>query len=94
MAHKMAGGSTGLGRDSKSKRLGVKLQDGQYAKAGSILIRQRGTKYHPGLNVGKGSDDTLFAKAAGLVKFTTKKMHKYNNQLQTTKTVNVIAEKK
>jgi len=89
----MSGGSSALGRDSKSKRLGVKLQDGQLAKAGSILIRQRGTKYHPGLNVGKGSDDTLFATAAGMVKFTTKKLRKYNNQLRTAKIVNVIGQK-
>lgn len=93
MAHKKAGGSTGLGRDSKSKRLGVKLQDGQFAQTGAILIRQRGTKYHPGKNVGKGSDDTLFAKAAGMVKFTTKKLRKYNNQLKTATIVNVIAQK-
>ena len=93
MAHKKAGGSTALGRDSASKRLGVKLQDGQFAKAGSILVRQRGTKYHPGLNVDKGSDDTLFATAPGVVKFITKKLKKYNNQLQSTKIVNVIAKK-
>ena len=93
MAHKKAGGSTSLGRDSQSKRLGVKLQDGQYAKAGSILIRQRGTKYHPGTNVKKGKDDTLFAVITGKVKFTTKKLMKFNNKLAETKIVNVIAEK-
>lgn len=82
-----------MGRDSKSKRLGVKLQDGQIAKAGSILIRQRGTKYHPGLNVKKGSDDTLFAVVSGMVKFTTKKLKKFNNQLKPAKIVNVIPEK-
>ncbi|MFH1187790.1 MAG: 50S ribosomal protein L27 [bacterium] len=90
MAHKKAGGSTALGRDSKSKRLGVKLQDGQYAKSGAILIRQRGTKYHPGLNVKKGNDDTLFATIAGFVKFTTKKLLKFNDQLKTNKIVSVI----
>lgn len=93
MAHKKAGGSTTLGRDSHSKRLGVKLSDGQYAKSGAIIIRQRGTKYHPGLNVEKGKDDTLFATAAGLVKFTTRKLKKFNNQLKSTKIVNVIPEK-
>lgn len=89
MAHKLAAGSTTLGRDSQSKRLGVKLQDGQIAKAGAILVRQRGTKYHPGLNVKIGSDDTLFSTITGLVKFTTKKILKFNNQLTATKFVNV-----
>ncbi len=93
MAHKKAGGSTGLGRDSISKRLGVKLSDGQFAKAGAIIIRQRGTKYHPGENVKKGSDDTLFAAVSGMVKFTTKKLRKFNNQLKLTKIVNVVPQK-
>ncbi|MFH0973110.1 MAG: 50S ribosomal protein L27 [Patescibacteria group bacterium] len=91
MAHRKASGSTALGRDSKSKRLGVKLSDGQLAKAGAIIIRQRGTKFHPGLNVKKGKDDTLFAVAPGIVKFTTKKLRKFNNQLKTAKIVNVIS---
>ena len=78
MAHKKAAGTTRLGRDSESKRLGVKLSDGQFAKSGSIIIRQRGTKYRPGANVDKGKDDTLFSKVAGLVKFSTKKLKKYN----------------
>ncbi|MCG2695549.1 50S ribosomal protein L27 [Candidatus Parcubacteria bacterium] len=93
MAHKKAGGSTTLGRDSISKRLGVKLNDGKFAKAGAIIIRQRGTKYHPGKNVKKGKDDTLFAVVAGFVKFTTKKLRKFNNQLKTVKTVNVMPQK-
>ena len=93
MAHKKAGGSTGLGRDSKSKRLGVKLSDGQWAKSGAIIIRQRGTKYHPGENVKKGKDDTLFAIVGGFVKFTTKKLRKFNNQLKSSKIVNVVQEK-
>ncbi|MBA3047438.1 50S ribosomal protein L27 [Patescibacteria group bacterium] len=93
MAHKKAGGSTTLGRDSISKRLGVKLNDGQFAKAGAIIIRQRGAKYHPGKNVKKGKDDTLFAIAAGFVKFTAKKLRKFNNQLKTVKTVNVMPQK-
>lgn len=91
MSHKKAGGSTSNGRDSHSKRLGVKLSDGQYAKTGAIIIRQRGTKYHPGLNVQKGKDDTLFSTINGLVKFTTKKVKKFNNQLKATKFVNVVA---
>ena len=93
MAHKKAGGSTALGRDSQSQRLGVKLQDGQYAKAGSIIIRQRGTKYRAGKNVKTGKDDTLFALAAGLVKFATKKIRKYTGKLQAVKIVSVIARK-
>lgn len=62
-------GSTNNGRDSESKRLGAKLADGQYCHAGSIIYRQRGTKIHPGTNVGRGGDDTLFAKVNGIVKF-------------------------
>jgi len=89
MAHKKAGGSAGNLKDSKSKRLGVKLSDGQYAKSGAIIIRQRGTKYHPGENVKKGKDDTLFALIPGLVKFKTRKLLKFNNQLKATKIVNV-----
>ena len=69
MAHKKGVGSTKHGRDSESKRLGAKKADGQFALAGNILVRQRGTKIHPGLNVGKGSDDTLFALVDGTVKF-------------------------
>ncbi|HEY8422397.1 MAG TPA: 50S ribosomal protein L27 [Thermoclostridium sp.] len=68
-AHKKGVASTKNGRDSESKRLGVKRADGQFVKAGNILVRQRGTKIHPGDNVGIGSDDTLFAKADGIVKF-------------------------
>ena len=65
MAHKKAGGSSRNGRDSAGKRLGVKRYDGQQVTAGSILVRQRGTKIHPGQNVGRGKDDTLFAKVTG-----------------------------
>jgi len=90
MSHKKAAGSTSLGRESESKRLGVKLTDGEWAKTGAIIIRQRGTKYHPGLNVGIGGDDTLFALKNGFVKFTTKKLRKFNNTLKSTKIVNVI----
>ena len=85
MAHKKAGGSTRNGRDSKSKRLGVKMFGGQVVTAGNILVRQRGTRFHPGDNVGCGKDHTLFAKADGVVAFTVKgpKLRKY---------VNVVAE--
>ena len=68
-AHKKGVGSSRNGRDSQSKRLGVKRADGQFVLAGNILVRQRGTKINPGENVGIGSDDTLFAKADGIVKF-------------------------
>jgi large subunit ribosomal protein L27 len=93
MAHKKAGGSTALGRDSQSQRLGVKLYGGQIAKPGSIIIRQRGTKFRPGLNVKKGSDDTLFATATGIVKFAKKKLKKYDGSLKLTNIVNVIPQK-
>ena len=72
MAHKKGGGSTKNGRDSESKRLGTKRADGQFVLAGNILVRQRGTKIHPGTNVGIGSDDTLFALESGKVKFERK----------------------
>ncbi|MDI9513490.1 MAG: 50S ribosomal protein L27 [Clostridiaceae bacterium] len=82
-AHKKGMGSTKNGRDSESKRLGVKRGDGQYVLAGNILVRQRGTKIHPGANVGIGSDDTLFALVDGRVKFerlgkTRKKVSVYS----------------
>jgi large subunit ribosomal protein L27 len=72
MAHKKGVGSTRNGRDSESKRLGVKKYGGETVKAGNILVRQRGTKFHPGNNVGKGKDDTLFALILGTVKFEHK----------------------
>ena len=72
MAHKKAGGSTRNGRDSQSKRLGVKRFGGQVVKAGNIIIRQRGTKVHAGVNVGVGKDHTLFATVDGVVQFLTK----------------------
>ena len=72
MAHKKAGGSTRNGRDSESKRLGVKKYGGELVKAGNIIVRQRGTKIHPGDNVGCGKDHTLFAKSDGHVKFSIK----------------------
>jgi large subunit ribosomal protein L27 len=72
MAHKKSGGSARNGRDSHSKRLGIKRYGGQYVTAGSILVRQRGTPFKPGLNVGRGKDDTLFARSSGMVRFETK----------------------
>lgn len=69
MAHKKGMGSTRNGRESASKRLGLKCSDGQYVTGGSIIIRQRGTRFKPGINVGLGKDDTLFAKINGVVKF-------------------------
>ena len=83
MAHKKAGGSTRNGRDSESKRLGLKLFGGQKVAAGNIILRQRGTKFHPGVNVGCGKDHTLFAKSDGVVDFQIRgpKMRKYVNVL-------------
>jgi len=89
MAHTKAGGSTKLGRDSKSKRLGVKRQDGQTVNAGEILVRQRGTKYLPGLNVGLGRDDTLYALKAGMVKFLSRKKTKFDGNRRKVKIVTV-----
>lgn len=70
MAHKKGMGSTKNGRDSKPKMLGVKIPGGAFVQAGGIIVRQRGTKFHPGNNVGRGGDDTLFAKASGTVRFS------------------------
>ncbi len=72
MAHKKGVGSSRNGRDSESQRLGVKMYGGQSVKAGNIIVRQRGTKFHPGFNVGKGSDDTLYAKTSGIIYFERK----------------------
>ncbi len=73
MAHKKGGGRSRNGRDSNSKRLGVKRFGGEQVRAGTILVRQRGTKFHPGQNVGKGRDDTLFAKMDGKVQFASRR---------------------
>lgn len=77
MSHVKAGGKTKNGRESEAKRLGVKRFGGQLVSAGSILVRQRGTKFHPGLNVGKGGDDTLFAKVDGVVQFVSRRNRRY-----------------
>lgn len=89
MAHKKAGGSTALGRDSQAQRLGIKIHDGQTAKAGMIIVRQRGTPFYPGRNVGRGKDDTLFAKIKGIVKFTRKKAPRFDGNLKLRRFVSV-----
>lgn len=82
MAHKKAGGSTSLGRDSHGQRLGVKVANGQSTHAGQIIVRQRGTKIHPGKNVKRGGDDTLYAGVAGIVKFTRKQAANFHGALK------------
>ncbi|MEN8252299.1 MAG: 50S ribosomal protein L27 [Patescibacteria group bacterium] len=89
MAHRKAGGSTSLGRDSISKRLGVKIYGSQKVKNGNIIVRQRGTKIHPGTNVVRGEDDTLFATADGTVQFMDKKVKDFTGKLQKRKFVSV-----
>ena len=91
MAHTKAIGSTQLGRDSQPKYLGVKLYDGQKARLGSIIVRQRGTKFIPGKGVRIGSDDTIYAVTNGKVKFTTTKKLRYDGTRRLVKVVNVIA---
>ena len=86
MAHKKAGGSSRNGRDSKSKRLGVKTYGGETVNAGQILVRQRGTRVHPGVNVGMGRDHTLYARVSGQVQFV---VHGENSR----STVNIVMEK-
>ena len=93
MAHKKAGGSTSLGRDSQPQYLGVKLNDGQFAKTGAIIIRQRGTKYLPGKNVLRASDDTLHALHSGTVHFTEKKRTRFDGTRIWKTVVNVLPKK-
>jgi len=90
LAHTKAKSTTKLGRDSESKRLGVKLFDGQVAAPGNIIIRQRGTKFLPGLGVRLGKDDTIFAVRSGKVKFATRKKTNYSGARRTVKIVNVV----
>ena len=90
MAHKKAGGSTVLGRDSRAKRLGVKIFGGQKVNLGNIIVRQRGSKYRPGTNVRMGSDNTLYATAAGIIKFGKKMTKRFTGQLERTRIVNVV----
>lgn len=91
MSHKKAGGSTRLGRDSQSKRLGVKKHDGETVKPGMIIIKQRGTRVHPGKNVKRGNDDTLFSVADGKVKFESKKRKRFDGTLKMAKFVSVVS---
>lgn len=91
MSHKKAGGSTKNGRDSKAKRLGVKLYAGQAVNAGSILVRQKGSKFHAGDNVGVGKDFTLFALKDGVVKFTEKQRTKYDGRVFKDRLVHIVA---
>lgn len=90
MAHKKAGGSTSYGRDSQGQRLGTKLYAGEFAKIGSIIVRQRGSRIRAGRNVRMGSDDTLFAIAEGLVAFSNKKIKRYTGAFKTVKFANVV----
>lgn len=89
MAHKKAGGSTALGRDSVSKRLGVKIFGNQAVKTGQIIVRQKGTKFHPGRNVRAGKDYTLYSLTDGIVKFQKKLVPKFHGNLRKTRIVSV-----
>ncbi len=90
MAHKKAAGSTSYGRDSQSKRLGVKLFDGQPVKPGMVLVRQRGTKIRSGINTKRGADDTVFATSAGKVKFGKKRVIRFDGSKKKVQVVNVL----
>lgn len=90
MAHKKAGSTSTLGRDSNAQRLGIKKYGGETVKAGNILVRQRGTQYHPGKNVFRAKDDTLFTTSDGMVKFTHKKTKKFTGKLAKRIFVNVV----
>jgi large subunit ribosomal protein L27 len=92
MAHTKAKGTTRLGRDSQSKRLGVKKFGGEKVLAGNILIRQRGTKFKPGIGVGMGVDHTIFATRDGVVQFQTKKLPRYDGNLKRKKIVHVVGK--
>lgn len=94
MSHKKAGGSTALGRDSVAKRLGVKITGGDKARIGNVIIRQRGTKFHPGKNVLKGGDDTLLAAINGVVKFSRRKVKNFQGKLQLRTYVSIVAPEK
>jgi large subunit ribosomal protein L27 len=93
MAHKKAGGSTSLGRDSVSKRLGVKIFGNQEVKKGEVIVRQNGTKFYPGRNVKVGGDSTLYSLIDGKVKFQNKKVAKFHGNLRKTRIVSVEAIK-
>lgn len=93
MATKKAGGSTRLGRDSQPQYLGTKVGDGQIVNAGAVLVRQRGTRIHPGKNVQKGKDDTLFSLIPGVVKFTEKKRVRFDGSMRLTSFVSIVPTK-
>lgn len=89
MSTKKAGGSTRLGRDSNAQRLGIKLYGGENAKNGSIIVRQRGSKYRPGKNTRIAKDDSIFATSRGLVKYTKKKVKKFNGKLENAQIISI-----
>ncbi|MDP2683973.1 MAG: 50S ribosomal protein L27 [bacterium] len=93
MAHVKGTGTSSLGRDSQGQRLGVKLFGGQIANSGSIIVRQKGTKFRAGQNVKRAKDDTLFAMVSGLVSFKKKKVKRFNGQLKLTTFVSIIPTK-
>ena len=93
MAHKKAGGSTSNLRDSNAQRLGVKRSDGEVVNAGEILVRQRGTKFHPGKNVRRATDDTLYSAIAGNVKFSTRRVANFVGLLKKRKFIHIIPQK-
>jgi large subunit ribosomal protein L27 len=90
MAHRKAGGSTALGRDSNPKYLGVKLYAGQKVAKGQIIVRQRGTKFYPGINVARGADDTLYSVANGIIAFKNTRKVSFTGKKKVVKTVSVI----
>ncbi len=92
MAHKKAAGSTRLGRDSQAKRLGIKIYGDQPATAGQVIVRQRGSQYHPGVNVRRAGDDTLYAMVDGLVHFRHRKVNEFTGKLVSRRFVDVIGE--
>ena len=89
MAHTKSGGSTKLGRDSESKRLGIKVNDNEAVKVGEVIVRQRGTHYVPGRNVSRGGDDTIYAAVTGVVKFTSSKKTRFDRNTRYVTLVNV-----
>ena len=92
MAHAKAGGSTKLGRDSAAKRLGVKRSDGQKVEAGNVLIRQRGTKFYPGLNTKRGADDTIYSLIDGVVRFRAKRKMNFAGKTRKISIINVLPQ--
>jgi large subunit ribosomal protein L27 len=91
MSHKKAGGSTRLGRDSQPQYLGAKVGDGETVNPGAVLVRQRGTRIHPGKNVKKGTDDTLYSIIAGKVKFSRRKKERFDGAMKMRKFVSITA---